>query len=101
MTVLAPSMSAILLDPMTVLSSRCLSGLGITALCTLIACPGHPNFDPINIVMVLGTRAAALRLGRGPSALTAIANTIAFDFLFVPPRYSFYVAATQYFPRRR
>jgi two-component system, OmpR family, sensor histidine kinase KdpD len=96
--VLAPSLAATPLDPMTVLPSRYLRGLGITVLCTLIAYPVYPNFDPVNIVMVylLGTTVAALRLGRGPSALTAIANTVAFDFFFVPPRYSFYVAETQY-----
>jgi two-component system, OmpR family, sensor histidine kinase KdpD len=75
-----------------------LRGFGITVLCTLIAYPVYPNFDPVNIVMVylLGTTVAALRLGRGPSALTAIANTVAFDFFFVPPRFSLYVAETQY-----
>jgi two-component system, OmpR family, sensor histidine kinase KdpD len=79
-------------------SSRYLCGLGITALCTAIAYPVYPYFDPVNIVMVylLGATLAGLRLGRGPSALTAIANTAAFDFFFVPPRYTFYVAETQY-----
>src|ERR1700742_4390824 len=98
MTVLAPSLASSLFDPMTALASRYLRGLGITALCTLIAYPVYPNFDPVNIVMIylLGTTIAALRLGRGPSAVTAIANVIAFDFFFVPPRYSFYVAQNQY-----
>jgi two-component system sensor histidine kinase KdpD len=79
-------------------SSRYLRGLGITVLCTVIAYPVYPNFDPVNIVMIylLGTTVAALRLGRGPSALTAIANAVAFDFFFVPPRYSFYITETQY-----
>lgn len=81
-----------------VASSRYLRGLGITVICTVIAYPVYPNFDPVNIVMVylLGTTIAALHLGRGPSAVTAVANTVAFDFFFVPPRYSFYVAETQY-----
>jgi two-component system, OmpR family, sensor histidine kinase KdpD len=81
-----------------VVSSRYLRGLGITVLCTVISYPVYPNFDPVNIAMVylLGTTIAALRLGRGPSALTAIANTVAFDYFFVPPRYSFYIAETQY-----
>lgn len=98
MSVLAQSLFPSLVDPMAVLSSRYLRGLSITVLCTLIAYPVYPNFDPVNIVMVylLGTTVAALRLGRGPSALTAIANTIAFDYFFVPPRYSFYVAEPQY-----
>ncbi len=81
-----------------VLTSRYLRGIGITALCTLIAYPLYPRFDAVNIVMVylLGATVAGLRLGRGPSALTAIANTAAFDFFFVPPRYTFYVSETQY-----
>src|SRR5260370_32226466 len=48
------------------------------------------------MVYLLGATLAGLRLGRGPSALTAIASTAAFDFFFVPPRYTFYVAETQY-----
>jgi two-component system, OmpR family, sensor histidine kinase KdpD len=82
----------------TVVLSRYLQGLGISALCTAIAFPLYPHFDPVNIVMVylLGATVAGLRLGRGPAALTAITNTVAFDFLFVPPYYSFYVSETQY-----
>ncbi len=51
---------------MAVLPSRYLRELGITVLCTLIAYPVYPHFDPVNIVMVylLGTTVAALRLGR-------------------------------------
>jgi two-component system, OmpR family, sensor histidine kinase KdpD len=48
-------------------------------------------------VYLLGATLAGLLLGRGPSALTAVANTAAFDFFFVPPRFTFYVAETQYF----
>jgi two-component system, OmpR family, sensor histidine kinase KdpD len=82
----------------TLILSRYLQGLGISALCTAIAYPLYPHFDPVNIVMVylLGAAIAGLRLGRGPAALTAITNTATFDFLFVPPRYSFYVSETQY-----
>lgn len=62
--------------------SRYVGGLAITALCTGIAYPLYPYFDPVNIVMVylLGATLAGLRLGRGPSAVTAVANTVAFDF---------------------
>ncbi len=75
-----------------------LRGLGITLLCTAVAYPMYSYFDAVNIVMVylLGATIAGLRLGRGPSAFTAVANTAAFDFFFVPPRYSFYVAEPQY-----
>ena len=40
------------------------------------------------MVYMLGSAAAGLWLGRGPSALTALANVVAFDFFFVPPRFS-------------
>jgi two-component system, OmpR family, sensor histidine kinase KdpD len=78
--------------------SRYLGGLGVSAVCTGIAYPLYPHFDPVNIVMLylLGATVAGLRLGRGPTVLTAIANAAAFDFFFVPPRYSFYVSETQY-----
>jgi two-component system sensor histidine kinase KdpD len=78
--------------------SRYLRAIGLAGLCTLIAFPMFQYFDPVNIVMIylLGATLAGLRLGRGPAALTAVANIILFDFFFVPPRYSFYIAETQY-----
>jgi two-component system, OmpR family, sensor histidine kinase KdpD len=78
--------------------TRYLRSLGIAALCTAIAYPLYRYFDPVNIAMlyVLGASIAGLRLGRGPSVLCAIASVAAFDFFFVPPRYSFYVAEPQY-----
>jgi two-component system, OmpR family, sensor histidine kinase KdpD len=79
-------------------ASQYVVGLGITALCTAVAFPLYPRFDSVNIVMVylLGTTLAGLRLGRVPSALTAVANVATFDFFFVPPRYSFYISEVQY-----
>jgi len=70
----------------------------ITALCTLVAAAMFPHFELSNLVMVylLGVTVAGLRLGRGPSALTAVLNVAAFDFFFVPPRYSFAVSDVQY-----
>jgi two-component system, OmpR family, sensor histidine kinase KdpD len=56
------------------------------------------RFELSNLVMIylLGVTVAGLRLGRGPSALTAVLNVAAFDFFFVPPRYSFAVSDVQY-----
>jgi len=70
----------------------------ITALCTLLAFAMYAHFDLSNLVMIylLGVTVAGLRLGRGPSALTAVLNVAAFDFFFVPPRYSFAVSDVQY-----
>jgi two-component system sensor histidine kinase KdpD len=80
------------------LLSLYLRAIGLTVLCTAVAFPLFRYFDPVNIVMIylLGTTLAGLRLGRGPAALTAVANIILFDFFFVPPRYSFYIAESQY-----
>ena len=70
----------------------------ITALCTALAFIMYPHFELSNLVMIylLGVTVAGLRLGRGPSALTAVLNVAAFDFFFVPPRYSFAVSDAQY-----
>jgi two-component system, OmpR family, sensor histidine kinase KdpD len=77
---------------------RYLSAAAITALCTLLAFAMYPHFELSNLVMIylLGVTVAGLRLGRGPSALTAVLNVAAFDFFFVPPRYSFAVSDVQY-----
>ena len=72
--------------------------LGLTALCTAIALPMLDHFDLIDMVMVymLGGTLAALRLGRGPAILCALANIAAFDYLFIPPRFSFWVSDPHY-----
>ena len=72
--------------------------LAIAAACTLLAFAMYPHFDLSNLVMIylLGVTVAGLRLGRGPSAVTALLNVAAFDFFFVPPRYSFAVSDAQY-----
>ena len=70
----------------------------ISVLCTLLAFAMYGHFELANLVMIylLGVTVAGLRLGRGPSALTAVLNVIALDFFFVPPRYSFAVSDAQY-----
>jgi two-component system sensor histidine kinase KdpD len=69
-----------------------------TAVCTAIAFAMYPHFELSNLVMVylLGVTVAGLRLGRGPSALTSVLNVAAFDFFFVPPRFSFAITDVQY-----
>lgn len=70
----------------------------ISSLSTLVALPAYPHFDLPNIVMIylLGVTIAGLRLGRWPSALTALISVMAYDFFFVPPRYTFAVSDAQY-----
>ena len=54
--------------------------------------------DLANIVMVflLAVVFAAVRYGRGPAVLAAFLSVGAFDFLYVPPRFSFSVSDVQY-----
>ena len=48
------------------------------------------------MVYLLGATVAALRLGRGPASFAAVANVVALDFCFVPPRFTFAVSNLQY-----
>jgi len=70
----------------------------ISGLCTLVAFGMYPHFELVNLVMVylLGATISGLRLGRGPSVLTTVLNVAAFDFCFVPPRFTFAVSDAQY-----
>ena len=74
------------------------TAIGITVASTLLAAAMYPYFELTNLVMVylLATTIAALRLGRGPASVAAITNVFAFDFFFVPPRFSFAVSDFEY-----
>src|ERR1700733_2904574 len=75
-----------------------LGALMITGACTAIAFPLSPHVGLVTIVMfyLLGTTVGALRLGRGPSAFTAVTNMLAFNYFFVPPVFTFHVDDPQY-----
>ena len=77
---------------------RYLPALLISGAITLLASPLRSYFDLSNTVMLfmLGVVAVALRFGRGPAALAAVVNVLAFDFFYVPPRFSFAVSDVQY-----
>ena len=65
---------------------------------TLLTLPMLALFDLANIVMLflLCVVLVAVRLGRGPAMLAAVLSVAAFDFFFVPPRFSFAVTDVQY-----
>jgi two-component system sensor histidine kinase KdpD len=65
---------------------------------TLLSFPLAAHFDRSNIVAIyiLTVVLVAVRLGRGPSALAALMSVGAFDFFFVPPKFSFAVSDVQY-----
>ena len=75
-----------------------LKALAVVAVATLVCSQINDLFERTNVVMVylLGTVIVAAKFGRGPSALAAVLSVALFDFLFVPPLFSFAVSDTQY-----
>jgi len=74
------------------------AALFISLACSGVAAVMYPYFALTNLVMVylLGATIAALWLGRGPASLTAVVNIVAFDYCFVPPRFTLAVSDFQY-----
>jgi len=67
-----------------------------TGLCSLIAY-FYPGLALSNSVMIYLLGAAiAGRFGRRPAIITSLANVVALDFFFVPPKFSFAVSDFQY-----
>lgn len=64
----------------------------------LVATPLLPYLDLANIVMLflLAVVLVAVQLGRGPAVLATFVSVAAFDFFFVPPRFSLAVSDLQY-----
>jgi two-component system sensor histidine kinase KdpD len=73
--------------------------LGVSACCAAVVAPMPEHVDLMNIAMVylLGAAIAGLLLRRGPAAVTAVTNILAFDYFDVPPRFSLLVAEPSYF----
>ena len=73
-------------------------GASVVALVTLLCELLFGRIELANLVMLylLGTVLVAARFGRGPSVLAAVLSVALFDFLFVPPYYSFAVSDAQY-----
>lgn len=87
-----------LADQHVIAWSAYVAGLPISIACTALAAIMFPYFSLTDLVMVylLGATIAALRLSRGPAVMVAVVNILAFDFLFVPPRYSLAVTNFKY-----
>src|SRR5579864_549282 len=71
---------------------------GAVATATVVCFGMFRHFELTNLVMVylLGTVAVATRGHRGPAAFSSILSVLAFDFFFVPPRFTFAVSDAQY-----
>ncbi len=73
-------------------------GVVDVAVCTAACWPLQNVFKAVNLLMIylLGLLSVAARFGRGPTILAAFLSVAAFDFFFIPPRYSFAVEDTEY-----
>lgn len=73
-------------------------GLALALAATAVGLPLSRVMAPANVVMVYlaAVLVAALFLGRGPSAVTAVVGVLAFDVFLVPPYYTLAVADSQY-----
>lgn len=71
---------------------------GIVGLSTGACFVMYPYFELANLIMVylLGIMAVAVWLPRRASALASFLSVLAFDFCFVPPRFSFSVSDIAY-----
>ena len=67
-------------------------------LATLACFAMYPYFHLSNLIMIylLGVMLTATECGRGPAILSSLLSVLAFDFFFVPPRFSFSVEEAQY-----
>ncbi len=75
-----------------------LKAAAICAAATALAAPLADVIDLTNIAMLflLAVFLVAMRLGRGPAVASSFLAVAAFDFFFVPPRFSFAVSDAQY-----
>lgn len=75
-----------------------LQGVLLMALCTVLTWLMRHHFARENLVLVylLGVVVVATWIGRGPSILSALLAVLAYDYLFVPPVYTFAVSDGQY-----
>lgn len=72
---------------------------GIVAICTAAAAIGqwlHSTEANVVMLFLLGVAATAYLYGRGPGIFAAITSVLLFDFIFVPPFYTFAISDVQY-----
>lgn len=78
--------------------SKYTAGLLLVLVATLAGEAARLHLSPTNMVMLylLAVVLAALKLGLRPAIVTAALGVLAFDFFFVPPRFSLTVADKEY-----
>lgn len=76
-----------------------LFSLAVVVACSGLALLMKPYFEIVDLAMVylLGVVIAAIKTERGPSLFAALLSVAAFDFIFIPPYYTFAVSNVRYF----
>jgi len=79
--------------------SQYVIAVGVVALTTAIGFGLRSSLNPIDVAMLylLAVVAVAATSRRGPALLATVVSIAAFDFVFVPPYYTFNVHDTSYF----
>jgi two-component system, OmpR family, sensor histidine kinase KdpD len=77
---------------------RYLISLAVVVACTGIVALIYPSLPITNAVMLylLAVVLVASRAGRGPALATALLSVAAFDFFFIPPRFTFSISDVQH-----
>lgn len=80
------------------LTRRYALAVAASAATAIFTLPFYPSIDDTNIAMLFlaSVLPVALYLGRGPAIATVVLNVLAFDILFVQPRFSFAVSDAEY-----
>ena len=78
--------------------NRYMWGAMLVGLVTSVGFTLSRRIEPTNLVMIylLAVVIAAVYLGRGPAVFVSIFGMLAFDFLFIPPYFTFAVSNPQY-----
>lgn len=76
-----------------------LFSLAVVVACSGLALLMKTYFEIVDLAMVylLGVVIAAIKTERGPSLFAAFLSVAAFDFIFIPPYYTFAVSNVRYF----
>jgi two-component system sensor histidine kinase KdpD len=72
--------------------------LPVLGVCTIVSWLLYPALALSNLAMLymLAVVVCAVALGRGPAILASVLGVALFDFVFVPPRFTFQVSDSQY-----
>lgn len=82
--------------PLRLLKEYIIAVLGVAALtlgCWLVT--PFTGYGSISLIFLLGVLLAGMVLSRGPVLLVALLSALSWNFLFIPPRFTFHIAKVE------